>query len=495
MTEANPEVPIHWFDLAAESLGGAVLWANDEFFAEKENLLRPTPAVWKEDLYTDRGKWMDGWETRRRRTMGHDWCIVRLGVTGLVRKILVDTAFFRGNFPESCSVEGCVAASDATVEWLETHAHWHEIVPQSLLRGDSKNWFDVDDRRRFTHVRFHIYPDGGVARLRVYGEPLADPDDLAREGLVDLASMLAGATTMAQSDMFFGLSQNMLKPGRGKNMGDGWETRRRRGPGHDWAVVQLAAEGVVERVEVDTHHFKGNYPDRFSLEVHSGSPEEPSVPADVPLVAERKLMAHTRHFVDVEDAPAGTHAVLRIYPDGGVSRFRMWGRLTDRGQRDIRLRWLNAMPDDEARTTFSRCCGSTRWADAMASLLPVASAEALTAVSDDVWFELGREDWLEAYAAHPRIGARKSSGWSAGEQASVASAEATTLGRLEQLNDAYFEKHGFIFIICATGKSPEQMLAALEARLENDTDTEIANAASEQAEISKLRLHKLLAGQ
>ncbi len=325
-------------DLASERLGGAVLHANDDFFAPKENLLKASAPVWREGVYTERGKWMDGWESRRRRTPGFDWCLVRLGLAGLVRGVVVDTSFFRGNFPESCSLEGCAAPPNADAESLTgEQTEWIEIVPQSRLEGDSQNPFAVTSDRRFTHLRFKIHPDGGVARLRVYGEVAPDWPSIRRAGgLVDLAAVENGGLVVATSDEFFGHRHNLIMPGRGANMGDGWETKRRRGPGHDWCVIQLGARGAVRRVEVDTAHFKGNFPESCSLEVWDGRVER-LAPADFHLDAEwrellprTRLQAHTRHFYEAELADAGeaTHARFRIYPDGGVSRLRLYGSLT-----------------------------------------------------------------------------------------------------------------------------------------------------------------------
>lgn len=495
MSEQQDAADLHLFDLASEALGGAVLWANDEFFAQKENLLRVTEAVWKEDEYTDRGKWMDGWETRRKRVEGHDSCIVRLGVPGTIERIVVDTAFFRGNFPESCSIEGCAMPHDASPEDLLECDHWTEILGKSTLQGHHKNAFEIADRRRFTHLRLHIYPDGGVARLRVHGRPIQDPR--RTRGEIDLVAALNGGATLAQSDMFFGKSNNLLKPERGKNMGDGWETKRRRGPGHDWVLLLLADESVVERVVVDTLHFKGNYPDRFSLELYDQEPRDPQLENSVTAVIEdHKLQAHTAHSVVFDELPApATHAVLRIYPDGGVSRLRLYGQLTDRGQSGVALRYLNAMHGHEAQTVFRACCGSQRWATAMVDRLPFASPEALLAAADEEWTAVSDADRLEAFKAHPRIGATSgASKWSKGEQAAAATRDDASRSRLAELNDQYFEKHGFIFIICATGKSSDDVLAALQTRLQNDTATEIANAAAEQGEITKLRLNKWLQG-
>jgi allantoicase len=326
-------------DLASERVGGAVLFANDDFFAPKENLVRQPAPVWAEGKYTERGKWMDGWESRRRRTPGFDWCLVRLGLAGRVRGVVVDTAFFRGNFPESCSLEACTAPPNADAEVLTSdETRWTEILSQSRLEGDSENPFAVTSDERFTHLRFKIYPDGGVARLRVYGEVLPDWDAIRRAGgLVDLAAVENGGLVVATSDEFFGHRHNLIMPGRALDMSDGWETKRRRGPGHDWCVIQLGARGTVRRVEVDTAHFKGNFPESCSLEVSTG-PEQRLAPGESyneedwsELLPRTKLQAHTRHLFEEELRNAGeaTHVRFRIYPDGGISRLRLHGSVAD----------------------------------------------------------------------------------------------------------------------------------------------------------------------
>ena len=202
-------------DLAGERLGASVIYANDDFFAPKENLIKAAKPVWKEDEYTDRGKWMDGWESRRRRTPGHDFAIIRLGARGVVHGVVVDTAFFRGNYPESCSIEG--TASDNFED-----AAWHTILPRTNLKGDSENVFAVEPSLAFTHIRFNIFPDGGVARLRLHG--IAVPDWHRAGGLereIDLAAVENGGEVLARSDMFFGPKTNLVMPGSAANMSDG----------------------------------------------------------------------------------------------------------------------------------------------------------------------------------------------------------------------------------------------------------------------------------
>jgi allantoicase len=322
-------------DLAAERVGGAVLYANDDFFAPKENLLKPGAPVFLEGEYTDRGKWMDGWESRRRRTPGFDWCIIRLGLPGIIRGVVVDTAHFKGNYPEQCSLEACAIEGQPGVEQLlDDSVEWREVLPVSALRGDSQNPFSIEETlERATHLRFKIYPDGGVARLRVYGEVAPDWTGIAaRGGRVDLAAVESGGLVLACSDMFFGHRHNLIMPGRGANMSDGWETKRRRGPGHDWVVIKLGARGRIQQIEVDTAHFKGNYPDACSLEgADTGDANAFANAAWTEILPRTKLQAHTRHhFTDeLNQAGAFTHVRFNIYPDGGVSRLRLYGSVAE----------------------------------------------------------------------------------------------------------------------------------------------------------------------
>ncbi len=319
-------------DLAAARLGGRALFANDEFFAPKENLLKPGRGVFIPDRFTTRGKWMDGWETRRRRTPGHDWCVVRLGMPGTIRGVDIDTNHFIGNFPEKASLDGCHRPGRVELRALLSGVtRWTEILPAQVLRGGSQNLHPIQSDRVWTHVRLNIYPDGGVARLRVHGEVRVDVDALARRrAVIDLASILNGGLVLAASDMHFGSKDNLILPGRSANMGDGWETRRRRGPGHDWLILRLGAPGLVERIEVDTNHFKGNYPESCSLEGVSapgaGLPELEAAPWRE-LLPRTKLGAHRRHFLPPAEKGPFTHVRFRIFPDGGVSRLRLHGRV------------------------------------------------------------------------------------------------------------------------------------------------------------------------
>ena len=323
-------------DLASEKLGGAVLSANDDFFAQKENLLKPAAAIWIEGKYTDLGKWMDGWETRRRRSPRldekFDWCVIRLGMPGEIKGVVVDTAFFRGNYPSHCSLEACTVDGQPDIErLLGSETQWSEILPLSVLQGDSQNKFEIASPGRVTHLRFKIYPDGGVARLRVHGNVIPDWDALRkRNSEIDLAAAENGGDVPLASDMFFGHRHNLIMPGLAQDMSDGWESQRRRGPGHDWCIVKLGTNGTITRVEIDTSHFKGNYPESGSLEGGVSTSDDLDKIEWRELLPMAKLQAHTRHtFAELADLGNITHVRFNIFPDGGVSRLRLFGRIAE----------------------------------------------------------------------------------------------------------------------------------------------------------------------
>jgi allantoicase len=478
---------VEYIDLASERLGGSVLYATDDYFAEKENLLRQSAPVWKEHEYTDRGKWMDGWESRRKRVQGHDFAIVRLGAPGIVRGIVVDTAFFRGNYPDHCSLEGSVARYESDNDTLLSSAtNWIEILPRLPLKGDSQNLFAIESQHAFTHLRLRIFPDGGVARLRVHGEIVPEwrrVGGLANE--IDLAAVENGGEVLTCSDMFFGPKHNLIMPGRARNMSDGWETKRRRGPGHDWVIVKLATEAVVKRIEIDTAWFKGNFPDTASIEGSNGGDDWHD------LLPRTKLLADTRHmFVDeLQNAGAVTHLRMNVYPDGGVSRLRVHAVATERGRADAVTRRINTRTDDDARRELLSCCGSTEWVKWMMDARPLDDA---LAKADEIWNALGRDAWHEAFAAHPRIGEKKADRFSGGEQSGAASAPDQTKQQLAAINREYESRFGHIYIVCATGKSADEMLAIAKQRLSNAPDDEIRVAAEEQRKITRLRLMKLV---
>jgi len=496
-----------------------VLATSDDFFAEKENLLLPHAAVWKEHEYTDRGKWMDGWESRRKRSdlsdngcAGghlHDWAIVRLGVPGVVRGVIVDTAFFRGNFPESCSLEACAAPIDARLETLlDPGTHWFELLPRSPLEGNSQNKFAVDVPWAATHVRLRIFPDGGVARLRVYGDVAPDWGRIGHaRGELDLAAVEHGGDVLTCSDMFFGERRNLIMPWRAKNMSDGWETRRRRGPGHDWALVRLGAVGSITRVELDTNHFRGNFPDTCKLEAcHApGADIGYLTGADVhwqELLPRTKLQAHTRHYFEPELADVGlaSHVRLSVFPDGGVSRLRVYGEIDPAERKRLGVEQLDRLAPEDARRALEACCASSKWVTAMLAGRPFDSPEAVLAASDAAWAKTGPDDWKEAFLAHPRIGEKKATApqsvmarrWSAREQQGMSAATDEEKLAMVDANRAYEERFGFRYIVCATGKTAAEMVAFAQRRLTSTVDEELRVAAAQQHEITRLRLEKLL---
>jgi len=326
----------HLLDLGAERLGGKALVCSDDFFAEKENLLKPGRGIFIADKYTDRGKWMDGWESRRKRVSGHDWCVVQLGASGVIRGLDIDTNFFLGNHPPFASVEACnfQGSAEELIGNLDKAA-WKEILPKSPLNPGSQHFFDIESLEIYTHLRLHIYPDGGVARLKVYGEVYKNWAGVDKNDLVDLAAAVNGAKSVLCNDMFFSHMDNLIMPGRGVNMGDGWETKRNRTPNNrDWVIVRLAHTGSIRKVLVDTCHFKGNYPDTCSIEGINleGKPVPDLSAADlkwITLLPKSKLQADKEHVFEKElnSTEAFTHVRLNIFPDGGVSRLRLFGHI------------------------------------------------------------------------------------------------------------------------------------------------------------------------
>ncbi|PHS29210.1 MAG: allantoicase [Robiginitomaculum sp.] len=325
----TPDFAKENIDLAQPRLGSKVTYATDDFFADKARLINPEVPIFIEGKYDDNGKWMDGWESRRKRVPGHDHCIIRLGRPGVISGFLVDTAHFTGNYPPFASLEACTSKTD-----IPDEADWREVVPKMALKGDSQHYVIVEEADTFTHVRLHIYPDGGVARLRIYGTIHKDWTQVSAGTLINLAALEEGARPLGCNDQHFGTPENMLAPTKGINMGDGWETRRRREPGHDWAVIALAHPGVIEKAVIDTAFFKGNYPDRTFLQaalITGKTDAEILAEAEnwPVLLSEQKLAADTVHeFTDALNALGPvSHVRLNIIPDGGVSRLRLWGRL------------------------------------------------------------------------------------------------------------------------------------------------------------------------
>ncbi len=510
MAERSP-IPApfeHLTDLAADALGGFVLFATDDYFAEKENLLKASAPLWLEGKYTDKGKWMDGWESQRRRTPGHDWAVVRLGIPGSLHGFVVDTTHFKGNAPEAVQLEGLEAEPLSPVGSVLEHAGWFELTPKTPVRPDFANVLELEPSRRVTHVRLRIFPDGGVARLRAFGRALPHPRTFWRPGSIDLAAVENGGTIAAVSDQFFGPPSNLLLPGRGVNMGDGWETKRRRTPGSDWCVVRLARRGVLHRVELDTHFFKGNAPQHVlveSLDEHTlgaarvaellRAPE-----GWTPVIDQHPLEQHRRHELDPVHRLPVTHLRVHIFPHGGVNRMRFFGHALDTEADAARVRSFDEAGPSEARELARSFCGSHAFGEELLRRRPFGSARRLFEVAEEAWWATSEADRLEAFAAHPRLGSTKraesasaqSATWSEGEQRGAAGAKEDVLARLASQNEAYFEKFGFVFLLFASGRTAAEMLSALEARIGRTRGEELATAAREQWKITRLRIEKWL---
>ena len=324
--DAVPDFVRKYVNLADARRGALALHATDEFFAPKERMLNHEPPVFVPGKFDENGKWMYGWETRRKRGDGFDHCIVKLAYPGVLHGVDIDTSHFTGNFPPAASIDACATSGPLD------QAQWTQIVPAYNLRGNSHHYIALPGGATWTHLRINIYPDGGIARLRVYGEPVRDWSGVDRSSLLDLLALENGGRSIACNDQHYGTPWNIIAPGRGVDMGDGWETRRRREPGNDWAILALGRRGRAQRIEIDTAHFKGNYPDRCSVQaadVSVGSDQSLITQAMFwrVLLPEQALEADRVHVFERELVDLGpiTHVRLNIIPDGGVSRLRLFG--------------------------------------------------------------------------------------------------------------------------------------------------------------------------
>jgi len=371
-------------DLASRWLGASVMSASDESFGEKENLLTPARAAFEPGHYGNRGEMVDGWETRRRREGGHDWATIRLGAAGVITSVDVDTSFFTGNYPQSVSVEACGCEGyPSPAELAATSAGWETIVANAAVTGDSHNVFEVTDRRRFTHVRLSASPDGGIARLRVYGEVVPDPRGLDQLTF-DLASQEYGGAVVASSDDFYTSASMLNRPDRARSMGEGWETRRRRDDGHDFAVFRLAFAGCLRRVIIDSAHFKYNASAAVAL---YGCAQEVVPELDssdwLPLLNRVRLQPDTRHIYDLPETDPVTLVRLDAFPDGGLSRVRLIGAIDRGARRAAGYRWFNSLPANQATQCLADAGLPAELATAVAGQRPLSeqwlSAQAYSA--------------------------------------------------------------------------------------------------------------------
>ena len=328
----NFELPAHlqrYTNLADPRIGAKVLECSDDFFAEASRMLQFDAPVFVEDKFDDHGKWMDGWETRRKRHSGYDWAIIELGVAGKIRAFDIDTTFFTGNYPASAAIEACYAPNGNLHDAL-----WHPILANSILGPSQHHLFNVKSEDIFTHVRLNIFTDGGIARFRVYGEVSIQIQDQTQT--LDLLALENGGRVIAYSDAHFGHPRNLINPGRGINMGDGWETKRRRTPGFDWCVLALGKNGLIEKIEIDTAHFKGNYPAQVSIQ--ATYVENATDPQLIPqsmfwsylLHPQDMQMDHIHLYIDeILKHEKISHIRVNMIPDGGISRIRLWGKIID----------------------------------------------------------------------------------------------------------------------------------------------------------------------
>jgi allantoicase len=316
-----------YINVADARLGATALFASDDFFAPKERMLQPGEPEWRAGVYDDHGKWMDGWESRRRRDQGHDYCVLQLAAPSKLAELDIDTRYFTGNYPPYASLQACLMAGRP-----DERTAWTELLPRSALQGDRHNYFLLQSTAVWSHLKLNIYPDGGVARFRAYGSVYRDWADSSGAAPIDLAAALNGGMALACNDEHYGSMGNLLLPGRGASMADGWETRRRREPGHDWVILRLGHSGIIEQVEIDSAHFKGNHPHQVSIQGgrlrEEAESEVTSVSATWPLLLPPQyLQADSLHRFSAELHELGpiSHARVNIHPDGGLSRVRLFG--------------------------------------------------------------------------------------------------------------------------------------------------------------------------
>ena len=315
-------------DLAQSRLGSKIVYKTDEFFAPAKRIINPWPPVFKEGVFDKHGKWMDGWETRRKRSKGHDYLILKLGKPGKIYKVDIDTSYFSGNHPTKVSIQACFSKKNIP----NKNSKWTTILKKQSTKANSHHFFNIKNKSIFSHIKLNIFPDGGVARLRVYGT-IENKKKFGKK-ILNLTSVLNGATPIVCNNEHFGRAENILAPGIGKNMGDGWETRRSRGKNFDWLIIKCATAGRIGKIQIDTHHFKGNYPDKCSLQaayINSKISNKSIVNSSKKwklLLNKVKLNAHKKHNFQnkLMKNKKVNYIRINIFPDGGISRIRMFGK-------------------------------------------------------------------------------------------------------------------------------------------------------------------------
>ena len=315
-------------DLAQPRLGSKVIFKTDDFFASANRIINPLPPVFKDGLFDKNGKWMDGWESRRKRSPGHDFLIIKLGKPGYLNKVDVDTSYFNGNQPSMVSLEGCSSKSKNINQFK-----WKTFITKKKIKPNSHHIFNVSSKSIFTHVKLNIFPDGGVARLKLYGSMSKENNNFGNK-TINLASLLNGASIIACNNEHFGKAENILAPGKAKSMRDGWETRRRRDKGIDWLILNTINGKKIDKIEISTHHFKGNFPSYCSLQAAfiSGKKSSSAVVKDSKkwkfLMNKINLSANKTHKFKNKLMKNNkiNFIKINIYPDGGISRFKVFGK-------------------------------------------------------------------------------------------------------------------------------------------------------------------------
>lgn len=469
-------------DLASEVLRGFVLGASNDPFGKRGNLLKSNSASDRED----------GWLTSRKRSGDFDWAVVRLGVPGTVEEVIVDTSHFSGDYPAEVKIEGCVAAHNSRLEEL---SDWVTLVPCSGLKGNRENCFESHSKGRYTHLRMSIFPDGGIARLRVLGQPV--PNWMApghpAGGQMDLAATINGGHVHSASNSHFGDRLNLIMPG----LSGCWMTGRRREPGHDWAIVRLVGPGRIESLILDTAQLLEDCPQQASVE--ASAVQDPGPDDWFTLLPPQNMIPNTEHQFrsELEENSDLVWLRLNLLPDGGMTRLRALGTLNESGLEEARLLYLNASQDQVLGSIFKQVCHSDRFVQEMVRSKPFFSLNDLLKKGAGAWSKCTETDWKQALDGHPRIGEKAkgsdlSARWSKGEQSNAAAPQATVVEQLKSEQEAYFQKFGFIFLICASGKSSEEILKSVQTRLNNSAQEELQIVAEEQAKIIHLRLEKLL---